>query len=118
MYPGALFYCSLNDGTVLATFVYEDLAEGEFSPFHFKVVRFNKFGDVLQVSPKFESVDGEFSVSDVSDSILQVTSHVVDVCYDATHRYTLNIKTGELKETSEGGDDSACWREINARGGV
>ncbi len=120
VYPNAIFSCRLNDGTWVASITYDDKSEGNSSPSHFKVVRFSDSGDILDVSPqnKDASIGGQFVVEDVTNNELRFTSHVVDPCYDAVHKYSFNLKTKKYSEVSKGGDDAECWKKLNANGGV
>ena len=122
LYPNALFSCTLDDKTLVASFVYEDTSESNSSHSRsdFKVARFSASGDILDMSPKNNAagVGGQFVVEDVMNNELRFTSHIVDPCYDAIHSYSFNFKTKKYSEVSKGGDDAECWKELNAHGGV
>jgi hypothetical protein len=110
----ATFSCILHDGSFVVG------GEGKFWSHNFRVVHFDRSGTVLHTFSKDNgnASGGEFEVSDVANGVFSLSDHVVDPCYDATFTFTFDLKTGEYTEAMKGGDDAACWKKLNAQGGV
>lgn len=114
LHNNALFSCELEDGTYLASFIYENNDyqhnNTDEPKFRFRIIHFEEEGNILTISPENESpsIGGTFKINSVKDGVLEFSSKVTEPCYSATHSYSYDLSINAYREYSKGGNISDC----------